>query len=145
QQIKPVSAPGNISGHCSIFRNIDRNRIAITVADYVLHSNFSAWVQSRAHHSHRRFDAVFSRLNSSHVRQSRHHPYRAVPAHSQIADIVKEDDSRSTAGVGRRNQQRANEYVRSAWFVDHGRSKPVVLGGEPALAFAQIAATEIGS
>jgi hypothetical protein len=49
-----------------------------------------------------------------------------VTAHSEIADIVKENNPGGARRVHRIAEQRANHHIRAARFVDDGRPKIIV-------------------
>src|SRR5215469_12847993 len=90
---KPVAAPGHVAAHLAESRNIDRDFPSLAVARNIAHGYFPGLVESCGDDSNRRFYLVFSRLNAAHVRKRNHQADGAVTAHTEIADVIKEDDS----------------------------------------------------
>ena len=63
--------------------------------------------------------------------QGRHHANRAMSAHSQVTDIVEEENASGTAGVHRIAEQRTDQHIRTPWFVDHRGTEIVMFRGKP--------------
>ena len=53
-----------------------------------------------------------------------------MSAHSEIADVVEEDNSRGTGAVFRFHQQSTDDDIGAAWFVDDGGAERIKLALE---------------
>ena len=69
-------------------------------------------------------------LNAIHKAERSHQTNRAVPAHSQITYVVEKDDSRRARRINRFAQERADDDIGTARFVDGRRTITVVFIAE---------------
>ena len=79
------------------------------------------------------------------MRQSYYYPHHPVPAHAEIADIVKKNNTGFAGGIARLAKQRADDSVRAARFVYDGRPKAIVVRAEPLDKLSKRAISKIGS
>lgn len=68
----------------------------------------------------------------------------AVTAHPEITDIIEEDDTRCGGGIFRLAEERADEHVGAAWFVDDRGPERIVLRGEAAGAMRERMIAKVG-
>ncbi len=61
----------------------------------------------------------------SQMGERHHEPDNRVAAHAEHADVVKEDDACDTARLVRFAEERADEYIGAARFVDDGGAEGV--------------------
>jgi hypothetical protein len=66
-----------------------------------------------------------------------------MAAHAEIADVVEEDHAGGAGGIDGRAQQRADDRVGAARFIDYGRAKEIVLGAEEFEAFGERPRAEV--
>ena len=81
--------------------------------------HIAALMQPRRHNPDGSFHSVLSGSDPSQVSQRRYQPNRPVSAHSQIADIIKEDHARRARAIKRFAQQRTHHHVRAARFINN--------------------------
>ena len=83
-----------------------------------------------------------AKLDAAQMRERDNEADRPVPAHLEHADVVEEDDTRDARLVARFHEQRADNHIRAARFVDHGGAEAVVLLAKNLLLFGHRAAAE---
>ena len=127
---KPISSPGNISAHGSEIFDGHGHACPVTVTRNIFNRHAAISSERCTDNAHGRFDAVFSRADSTKMGQCCHHSDRAVTAHSQVADIVEKDDSCGAAFVHRLAEQCADQYIRASRLIDHRRSEIVIFRGK---------------
>lgn len=71
-----------------------------------------------------------SGLNSAQVLQRDRQANGAVSAHAEIAHVIEENDTGGTRRVFRFAEQRANDCVRTARFIDDSGAPMVVVASE---------------
>ena len=84
-------------------------------------------MQDCADGADRRLDLVLSGLDALHVGQSCNQANGPVAAHSQVANIVKEDDPGGARGIDRIAEQSADYHVGASRLIHNGRAEIVVL------------------
>src|SRR5581483_5720239 len=126
-QEKPVASPGYVATHASIPGNVNRDIGGMAITRDIVDRNLAVAVKQSGHLSDRSFHAMLSRSDAAHEMEGPDQTDRAMPAHPQIAHIVKEDHPGSACGVHRIAQQGAHHDVRAARFVDYRGPEPVVL------------------
>src|SRR5437867_101541 len=130
---KPISAPSDVAGNgdgaavrsgpvVAIWQ-MERRAFCFAVAGHVLDGSGSVLIECRGDHSDGRLDAMFPRLDATKVCQGDEETDRAVPAHSETADVVEKNDAGDTRLVVRWTEQGPDQHVRTARLVDHGRSE----------------------
>ena len=87
-------------------------------------------MQDCAHGADRRFDLVLSGSDAVHVGQSSNKANRAVTAHSEVANIVKENDTGGARGIDRLAEQSAYDDVGASRLIHYGGTEMVVLVAE---------------
>src|SRR5579884_3426005 len=92
-QEKPVAAPGDIASDPAVAIHFHHHLPGGPKAGNILHRHLARIVECGFHNAYGRLNPVLAGLDSTQVSQSRHQPDRAVAAHSQISDIVEEDDA----------------------------------------------------
>ena len=98
--------------------------------------NFAGIMQNRTDGADRSFDFVFTGVDAIHEGESGDEADGAVATHSEVSDVVKEDDSGGTSGIDGFAEQGSDDHVGTARFVDDGGAKIVVPGsknGEPVM------------
>ena len=96
---EPIPTP------CNVARNaVDGDILREPVARNVLHRNRAIVVQLRGDDSDRRLDSMRAFLDATEVRERGNDADGAVPAHSQVADVIEEDDTGGRIRIDRRNE-----------------------------------------
>ena len=98
-QEEPVPSPSDIAGHRAVAGDIELDAGGVTVAGNVGDGDATVGVQHRPDFPYRGFDAVGAGLNSAQMGEGCDQANGAVAAHSQVADIIKEDDAGGTGRV----------------------------------------------
>src|SRR5579885_1834154 len=98
-QEEPVASPRYISGYLSISRYLHLHVRRLAVTGNVIDRHLAVLVQNRRHHTNRSLALMFARSYVAHVSQCRDQADRAVTAHPQVANVVKEDDSHCATGI----------------------------------------------
>ena len=75
---------------------------------------------------------MFSRADALQVCQCRNQADGTVTTHSQVADIVEEDDAGGARGIDRLAKQSTDHDVRTARFIHHSGAETIVLARESA-------------
>jgi hypothetical protein len=101
---KPISSPGDVSGHGSETPHVNGDVGKMTEAHHVLHRNLPVGVQRGANGTDRSFDAMFPWADSPQMCERRDNTDRAVSAHAQIPDVIEENYAGCGAGVSRVDQ-----------------------------------------
>ena len=73
---------------------------------------------------------MLARLEAAQMRERDDQSHHAVSAHTEVADVVEEDDSRGASLAARFANQRADEQVRTTRLVDDGRTETIMLFAE---------------
>jgi hypothetical protein len=63
---------------------------------------------------------MLARLDLSHVRKRSNEPNGSVSAHSQVTDVIEEDDAGSAGRITRFAQQSSHYDVGPSRLVDYG-------------------------
>src|SRR5215467_8133802 len=92
-QKEPVSTPRDVTMHITITWNVYLDVRCTVVTGNVVHRYLPTFVQDRGHHADRCVNPVLSWSNPVHIRQRRNQPNSSVAAHTEIADVIKEDDA----------------------------------------------------
>src|SRR5262249_19644699 len=88
-------------------------------------------VERRRYRSDWRLNAVLSGLDPVEISQSGDKANGAVPAHSEIADVVEENDAGGTCWVQRFTKQRAHHHIGSTRFIDYCGAKSFMPSSNP--------------
>src|SRR6266516_875694 len=102
-------------------------------------------MQGGGHDAHRRFKTMLPWAETAQAPQCDHQTDHPVTAHAEIADVVKENRPGHARWVNRLQQQRSDQYFRTARFVDHRRTEMIVLLAEPFQTLRHATATKVGS
>ena len=86
-----------------------------------------------------------ARLNLFHEGESRYQPDGTVPAHTEIADVIKEDDAGGACGIDGLAQQGPHHHIGAPRFVYYCRPKFVVLGAKALKSRGQRPIAEVGA
>jgi hypothetical protein len=86
---------------------------------------------------------MFPGTDSSQMGQGRNHADRAMPAHPQVGDIIKEDDCGSRRWIHRLAEQGPHHDVGTPRFEDDAGTKTVMVSSESLKTCLQIAGTQI--
>ncbi len=101
-------------------------------------------MQHCAHYSDRGLDLVFAGTDASQIGEGDDEPDRPVPAHSQIADVVKEDNAGGTRGIHRFAQQGAHDDIRAPRLIHYRGAEVIVLPPETFQPLRHVAAAQVG-
>jgi hypothetical protein len=93
----------------------------------------------------RRFDPVLTDRNASDARQRDDEPDHAVPAHSEVAHVVEEDDARRATRIDGLAEEGADHDVRPARFGHDRGAVMIIFRAQPLHAFAETTDTEVRS
>ena len=83
-------------------------------------------MQHRGHVARRGFESVGARLDLLQVGQRLDDANQAVPAHSQVADIVEENYPGDRLRIDWFLQQCPHEPIAAPWLVNQRRAQPIV-------------------
>src|SRR5438874_10135126 len=86
---------------------------------------------------------MLSGTDSAHVRQCRNQADAAVPAHTEIADVIEENNARDAGGIRRLCEQAAYCHIGAARLVYDSRTKPIVTFPQDFQLVCDAAAAEI--
>src|SRR5690348_3543451 len=75
---------------------------------------------------------MLARLDTTEMCQRNDQANGSMTAHSEITDVVEENDACDATSIVRLAKEGPHHYIRSARFVDHGRTKAIVLLAENA-------------
>src|SRR5207244_205868 len=109
---EPVATPGYVTRYSAEVRHIHRDVCGEPIAGYILHGDLTAFMQYRGDHADGRFDAMPPTANSPEMSERDDDADRSVHAHSQVTDIVKENDAGRVCGIVWLAQQSAHDNVR---------------------------------
>jgi hypothetical protein len=87
---------------------------------------------------------MVSGKNPAEVRKRGDDADRAMSAHAEVSDIVKEDDSGGACLVQGLAQERADDNVGAPRLVDHGGAEIIVVAAEALAALGKRAVAEVG-
>ena len=144
-QEKPVASPSHVTTDLAVAGHLHRHVCSQAIAGNVVDRDFTVGMEDGADGSHRSLDAVLSGLNPLHKGERRHQTDGSVPAHAEIADVVKEDHGGGAGGIHGIAQQRADHNIRPSRLVDDGRSKIVVLTAKALQSLDERSLPEIGT
>src|SRR5208282_5465222 len=99
-QVEPVPAPGDIASDHADVRILDRDALGFAVAWNISHRNGSVLVQDGRDNTHGSLNLMFAGFDSAQVGQSGDQTNGPVAAHSEVTDIIKEDDARHARFIG---------------------------------------------
>jgi hypothetical protein len=102
-------------------------------------------VQNGFDNAHRCFDLMLPGTDAAYVGKCCDQSDHSMTAHSQIADIVKENHSGNTSRIYRLTKKCAHKDIRAAWFVDNSGAKVVVALCETMEAIRESTQTQIRS
>src|ERR1043166_976397 len=88
---KPIAAPRDIAGDFTNPGHINNDGLYFAIARHILHRYRAIIVQPRRHHAHAGVDAMLTRFDATQMRERRNQPNRSMPAHPEVADIVKKN------------------------------------------------------
>ncbi len=129
-KIKPVPSPGNVTNDLANFWNLNRDIFAISIARNIIEGDAILAMIRERHDADGSFKPMTTGSNSTEMRERDRSADRAVPAHSEISDVIEENDSRHTCRVGRLAQPTTDEYIRTARLVDDRRAHVIELVAE---------------
>src|SRR5690242_6045572 len=102
----------------------------MAIARHVCNLDFAVFIKVRRDHADRRLDAMRARLNAAEMGQRSDHAHGPVTTHPEIRHVVEIQHAGYTGVIYRRTQECADERIRTAWLIDHRRTKIVVLVAE---------------
>ncbi len=136
-QEKPVSSPRDVAGHGSIARHADGHGPRESETSHVGDRHAPVFVELGGDDADRRFDPVLSGRNAPDARQRDDEPDHAVPAHSEVANVVEEDDARRATRIDGLAEEGADHDVRAARLGDDRGAVVIVFRTQPLHAFAE--------
>jgi hypothetical protein len=92
-----------------------------------------------------RFDQMLSRSDSAHVSESGYEADGSVAAHSEVSDIVEEDDSGGGCGIDWFAEECSDDDLGSAGFADDSAAEMIEFGLKPLHSIGKISGAEIGA
>jgi len=131
-EIEPVSSPCDVAGDGADPRDSDGHVRAMAIRGHVLNGDAAIGAQRSAHRAYRSLNAVLATANATKVSQGGDDADRAVTTHPEITNVIEEDDTRCGGGIFRLAEERADEHVGAAGFVDDRGPERIVLRGEAA-------------
>ena len=133
---EPVAAPGDITVNGAAI-DLDGDMREVAVGGDVAHGDFVwigvgvfGWVQGGFDDADRGFDAVGAGGDAAFVGERGDQADGAVPAHAQVAYIIKEDHTELAGGVGGRDEQGTDHDIRAARFIEYTGAEGVVPGAQ---------------
>src|SRR5262249_23228803 len=109
------------------FGNIDFNVFHVPIARYICYGNTAVPIEFGFNCTNRCFNFMSSRTDAAQVFKSFDQPDGAVSTHTEIADIVKKDNSRSRPLIGRLEKQSTYNGIMAARFTDYCGPQVVVI------------------
>jgi hypothetical protein len=125
-QEKPVPSPSHIAVYFAVPWYLDCHIRSAAITGNVIDRYLAAFVKDRAHRSDWRLDPVLAGRNLHHVRQRGDQPDGPVTTHTQITDVIEEDNAGGAGAVGRLAEQPPHHDIGTPRLVHHGRTKIVV-------------------
>lgn len=144
-QEEPVSPPGDIPANESKAWDLDRNGFRVTIARDVGERDTTVCVESCGDDSDGGFDPMITRHDAFEVSERGDETDGSVAAHAEEPHIIKEDDTGNAGGVGWGNQDRADEHIGAARFIDGGGAEVVEARPEDGELLGGVAGPEVGS
>src|SRR5579884_39 len=124
-QKEPVPSPRDITRHSTIIAHLHTHIFGIAISRHIVNSNPTIRKQFCRHHTYRRLDAMQAWLDAPQKSQRRDEADGAMPTHSQIGNVVEENNTSTTNGVPWFAEQRTNDHIRPPWLVDDSRTEPI--------------------
>jgi hypothetical protein len=90
---EPVPSPSHVTPHSPVSRDKNVHVCGFPITYDVVDCYLAVFMQNRTHSSNGRLDQVPARGNLHHVRQCDNEPDCPMTAHSQVANVIKEDDT----------------------------------------------------
>lgn len=141
---KPIAAPGDVAGDFAQAGNVHGEILFRAPAWNVGDRDFAVRMQRGGDDTHRGFNPVLAGFDPSEMRERDNEANRPVPAHAEVADVVEEDDAASAGLVLGLDQQRTDDDLRAARFVDDGGAVVVEVALKSRAPSGQRTATQIG-
>lgn len=127
---KPVSTPGDVADDRAASGYLDLNIRGTAVAWDIVNGDVSVVMQDGLDFAYRGFDFVCASVESVHVGERGDESDGAVPAHSEVADIVEEDHARGAVAIDWIAKQTSDDNVRTTGLGDDGRAERIVIAAE---------------
>src|SRR5579863_2522914 len=142
---KPIAAPGNIAGDSAVTRHLDRHIGSGALAGDVDDRNFAGFMKSRGNRAHWRFDAVSAVADLPQIRESGYQTDRTVHTHAEISNIVEENYSSGTGGIGRLAEDSTDDDFGTARFVGECAAEVIVIEAKALHLMGHRTAAEFGA
>jgi hypothetical protein len=84
-------------------------------------------VQHCGYHAHGSFDFLVAGFDLAKVRERDHEANRAMPAHSEITDVIEKNGAADARFVFRLNEQRSDDDIGTARLIHNGGTESVEL------------------
>src|SRR5919199_1637489 len=118
-QEEPVAAPGHVSGDLPIPLDLDGDLLCMTKAGHIIDSHAPIFEEARRHRTHRRFNAMLAHADPAKIGERGHEADGAMAAHSQVGNVVEENDARGAGRIARFAEWCPNQDIRPARLVNH--------------------------
>jgi len=142
---EPVAGPGDVSFELSVTGDIYGNGGSKTIAWDICDGDAAIFVEVSRNGAYWRLDAMFSRGDSAHVCEGCYETDGSVAAHSEVSDIVEEDDSGCGFGIDWFAEERSDDDFGSAGFADDSAAEMIEFGLKTPHSIGKIFGAEIGS
>jgi len=142
---EPVAAPGDVSFELPVTGDVYGNGGSKTIAWDVRDGDPAIFVEMGRNSAYWGFDLMLSRADSAHVSESRDEADGSVAAHSEVSDIVEEDDSGGGCGIDWFAEECADDDFGSAGFTDDSAAEMIEFGMKTAHSIGKISSAEIGA
>jgi hypothetical protein len=142
---EPVAPPGDVAMHEAVTGDFHRHLAGVPPAGNILNGRRLGPIVVDGDHSHGGVDAMLSATDPTEVSEGDREPNHPVPAHVEHADVVEENHSGSTGGIGRFAEQGPHQDIRAAGLVDHRRAEPVMLIPKAQSSLGERTGPQVGS
>ena len=134
-QEKPVSTPGDIALEAAIAGNLQLDSSPVPVAGNIHQRDAIGIVELDPDIADRGLQQVIARPDLAHVSQRDSQADRAMAAHVEDANVIKENHARTGLRVHRWTDQPANPDIPTTRLIDNGRAKAVMVAGKQLTSF----------
>ena len=119
-QEEPVTSPRDIAPNRSQPRNLDANLGGLPITRNIGEGDSSIRVQRRRHRAHRGIQEMVTGFDSAQVGEGHHQANGPMTAHSEVSDVVEENDAGHCLGTRGWNQKGSYHDIGTPGFINDG-------------------------
>jgi hypothetical protein len=127
---EPVASPSDVAGDGAVVGDFDGGGFGVAIGGDVGNGHRMILGEGCGDNAGGGFDPVVAGFDAAEVGERFDYSYGAMEATVKIGDIVEENDTSDTGGVGGLAKKSAHHGIEATGFVDEGGPNPVGFGGK---------------